>query len=826
MKKTDNIKSEETGFKIDVKELLFSCLGKWYWFVISISLAVGIAYFKVLRTVPVYSRSAQILLKPDENRSSGRDLESVLNSGIMSNSNYGNVNEMSVMSSLTIVRDVVQRLQLNVEYTYKGRFHKEYLYESALPFTVDFIDLSDNEQASFVVTKTSDDKITLNDIRFRGTIYKGMSIDGALDDTIKMPFGRIIIKNNEYHIGISQNDIRVTHYPLVQTTRAFKGKLKIVKGGGDKRSESDVISIIVNDNIPQRASDFISMLINVYSENWMRDRNQKVRNTAVFINKRLDILENDLDTVDTKIATFKSDLRMPSIEAMAAISVEKNNDLKNKMLSLEDTKHMLLFVKNDIINITGKDKLLPHTSSEVTDKLIAEYNALIMKRNDAVFYGGDNDPRLGSIDAKLDYYATTILASIERETKSIDEMIAIYKLQENVTDNKVAQSPMQTKELSTMGRQQKVKEALYIYLLQKREENELSQAFTAYNIRIIENPWGSSAPILPVSKRTILIGLVIGFVIPIGILYIQQISVTTIRGRKDIENVVTIPVIGEVPQKPEVNKKSVLDFLKKDKKSKKSDHLGIIVKEGSRDMMNEAFRVMRTNIEFMSNKNDGAAVIVVTSFNPGSGKTFISLNVAMSLAIKGEKTLLIDGDLRHASASKYFKSNKKGFSNYLNGQINDLSEVIIQSPQNANLWMLPVGVIPPNPTELLLSDKMNEMMEKIRNEYSFIIFDCPPIDIVADTQIIEKHAERTFFVVRAGLMERSLIPDLQKIYDDNKFKNMSLIINGTVVMSGYGYHYGYRYGYHNNYYGNGYYGNYYTKEDEAASEEKNTEAAS
>ena len=219
---TNNAKNEETGYRFDFKELLFNCIGKWYWFVISISLAMGIAYYKVLRTIPVYQRTAQILLRPNEQAVfKGNDLEGVLNSSIMSYSSYGVVNEMSVISSMTTVKEAVSRLHLNVEYTYKGQFHKEYLYGGNLPFIVEFIDLLDEEEASFTLTRTDDDKRKLSNIRFGGTSYGTMSVSGKINDTVKTPFGRIYVKNNDYHIGSSQNAINVNHYSLMKTTRMF-----------------------------------------------------------------------------------------------------------------------------------------------------------------------------------------------------------------------------------------------------------------------------------------------------------------------------------------------------------------------------------------------------------------------------------------------------------------------------------------------------------------------------------------------------------------------------------------------------------------------------
>ena len=270
---------------------------------------------------------------------------------------------------------------------------------------------------------------------------------------------------------------------------------------------------------------------------------------------------------------------------------------------------------------------------------------------------------------------------------------------------------------------------------------------------------------------------------------------TRVRGRKDLESV-TVPFIGEIPL---FTRKKKRIFGKKPQEVK-----AVVVKEGSRDIINEAFRVLRTNLEFMTGKDKTSNVIIVTSFNPGSGKSFLTMNIAVSFAIKGKKVLVIDGDLRHGSASSYIDSPEKGLSDYLGGRIDNLDEIIVPDPRHKSMDILPVGTIPPNPTELLFDERLKQAIDAVRERYDYVLIDCPPIELVADTQIIEKLVDRTIFVVRAGLLERSMLAELEKIYEEKKYKNMSLILNGTEGSGGhYGYRYGYRYGYHYGY-GSGY----------------------
>ena len=352
-----------------------------------------------------------------------------------------------------------------------------------------------------------------------------------------------------------------------------------------------------------------------------------------------------------------------------------------------------------------------------------------------------------------------------------------------------------------MERQQKVKEELYLYLLQKREENELSQAFTAYNTRVITAPRGSMFPTAPRKMNILLVAFAIGLLVPAVIIFMKENMNTKVRGRKDLEDL-SIPFIGEIPQYFSKERKQGF------KRKKQSYMKTIVVKEGSRDIINEAFRVLRSNMDFMAGKDKGQNVFVLTSFNPGSGKSFLTMNIAMSFAIKKKRILVIDGDLRHGSVSSYVDSPRIGLSDYLGNRVENWKEIIVADKKYDNLHILPIGTVPPNPTELLEDGKLATLIGALRGEYDYIFIDCPPIDIVADAQIIEKLADRTIFVVRSGLLDRGMLPELENIYQEKRFRNLSVILNGTESAGGrYSYRYGYRgyrYGYHNGY--SSYYG--------------------
>ena len=382
----------------------------------------------------------------------------------------------------------------------------------------------------------------------------------------------------------------------------------------------------------------------------------------------------------------------------------------------------------------------------------------------------------------------TIIQSVDNLIVSLNTQIRSLRRQEEATTNRLASNPNQAKYLLSVERQQKVKEELYLYLLQKREENELSQAFTAYNTRIVNKPGPSGLPSTPNRGQTLLIAFVIGLVIPFGVTAVKELSNTRVRGRKDVEHLAA-PFAGEIPQDGPAKKE-------KDNTDRKL----IVVKAGKRDIINESFRVLRTNVEFLCNSIQGGRVIAFTSFNPGSGKSFVSVNLGMTIALKDKRVLVIDGDMRHGSVSQYVGSPELG------GMETDVDRLIVPYNEVNTLFILPVGSIPPNPTELLESPRFGELIGRLKTQYDYVIVDCPPIEVVADAQIIDKYMDRTFFIIRADLFERSMLPELDRLYDEKKYSNMAFILNGTRNDQGrYGYSHSYRYGYG---YGYGYGYNY------------------
>jgi capsular exopolysaccharide synthesis family protein len=793
----ENTKSGQQSDFIRIQDFLYMCLSKWRWFLLSVVVVLGIAVVYILRTPPTYVMTAEVLVKENSRTQSiGGDVASMFASMGMSPGRTNVNNELRAMSSPSVLLEAGKRLALDVNYHTDGRFHKTTLYGSNQPVKISMPDLADSESAGLTVKLLKSGAVELSKFTRRKEKF-AETVTTSLNDTITTPLGRVSIQPTPYYekwVSEEARDIYVVRTDIYKMTDIIRKNLRVLS---DEDNRATVIDLSYTDIVPQRAKDILNTILAVYQEDWMRDKNELTTATSMFITDRLTVIEQELGDVDQNISSYKSKNLLPDIEAASSMYMEQSQQSANRILALNTRLSMARYIHNYLTSNVSGNRLLPLNSgieSANIESQIAEYNTLQLQRNNLVANSSEKNPLVVDMDQSLAAIRSAIISSVENLEVTLSTQIADLQKNDRQITEQIVANPDQARYLMSVGREQKIKEALYLFLLQKREENELSRTFTAYNTRMLTPPQGSLTPIAPQKDKILLIAFVIALLIPTVIIFLRENMNTKIRGRKDLEDV-TMPFIGEIPLVEQPKKR--LLFGKKQQSEK-----SIVVKEGRRDIVNEAFRVLRTNLEFMTGAGDSSNVIAITSFNPGSGKSFILINLATSLALKGKKILVIDGDMRHGSTSVYVDSPSYGLSDYLNGRIPSPSEVIVPYPEQENLDILPVGTIPPNPTELLVSKRLGELISSVRKQYDYVFVDCPPVEVVADTQIIEKQVDRTIFVVRAGLLERSMLGELERIYEQKRYKSMSLILNGTTNgNNSYGYQYGYSYGYG---YGQGY----------------------
>lgn len=771
--------------EIDIFELLYLFLSKWKWIVFSVFVVLFLSWIYLKKTTPVYNRTATVMIKND---SKGNQISSDFGSTISDmgffQSNVNVKNEIFAFKSPATILETVVQLGLDKDYLEYGFWRSYLLYGETLPIVADIKGVNDEETISFTL-KVSGNQVELSD--FNG--YKDNEwhsdkvVKGPLDKALKAGFATITIKPTaNYRASEKYPPIFVHKKALHATVEDYAKRLEVTLADKD----ASVLNLSLDDLSSRRAEDFLNTLILVYNAKWIADKNQLALSTSAFIDIRLDSIKRELNRVDNEISSFKSKNLIPNVDAVSKLYLSQSTDASNKILALNTQLSIVHYICN-YLHSSSKFQLLPANvgidNSDLNNQ-ISNYNTLLLQRNSMVENSSKNNPLVVEMDHSLSSMNKNIISSLDNLLISIKTQIKNLENNESQNQIHIAENPTQEKYLLSIERQQKVKEALYLFLLQKREENSLTQAFTAYNTRVITPPYGRLKPVSPQKKRVFVVALVLGLFFPMAILLLINFLDTSVHTRKDLENV-TIPYLGQIP----------LAYTKNRLKSNKHEEMEmkkhkIYVEDKNNDFINEAFRMVRTNLSFMK-KPDGepSKVVMVTSARTNSGKTFVTINLSTSFAIKGNKVLAIDLDMRKAALSHYIDSPKNGISNYLSGFENDLSHIIVKNAIHERLDIIPVGIIPPNPTELLVSQRFTDMIQQLKDMYDCIFIDCPPIEVVADTAIINNVADITLFVIRSGLFDRRILPHVEMLHQKKVYNNLAIVLNGIKSED-------YRYGYY------------------------------
>lgn len=769
---------KESSFGFSLTDFLHLLLKNWYWFLISITICLAAATFYIKKTPKTYVRTATILVK--DTRKGG-------NSDLMAFSDVAGVNtrksvdnELIILKSNKLRHDVARRLRLDINYSDKVGLRPRNLYGIS-PVAMSIVNDNETDSFAFTLTIGADSTVSLTDFAGMGVNESAASsiVKAHLGDTINTPIGGIIInptlyynKNEEGHV------IRISKSSIA----AASGLATVSVALADKNSS--IIAISKMDSNPRRAEDIINMLITCYEDDTKADKKRVSEATAAFISDRLALISSELGDVDEDVASFKQSHQMVSLESEAARNMSESDRFRMEGLQLENQIRMSNFIKDYLLDPTHTNDLIPAAvavSDPATNANIANYNETLIRRDKLLANSSTSNPMIQEIDSQLSAIRRSIIASIDNQIATLNIQLDNIRMQQNRAASRVSAIPRQEKQIQSITRQQKIKEELYLYLLNKREENEIALNVVEGNARIIDPAYGSGAPVAPIVSSILLAALLLGLAVPLAILYVIEILNTTIRGRKDLEEHLSVPFLGEVPLF-----KGTMDH-------------GIVVRDHSTDAVSEAMRIIRSNMTFMKAKSERLQSIMITSSNPHAGKTFISSNLAMSLALTNKRVILIDFDLRRRTLSKEFgqRHNRKGLSSYLAGTFTELNDIIFNSNMNANLDIIYAGPQPPNPAEMLMSEKLDKMMEELKTRYDYVIIDAVPSMMIADAQIINRLADLTIYVVREGLLDRRQLPDIERLYTSGKFSNMSIILNGSSSNNGYGYRhgYGYQYGY-------------------------------
>ena len=561
--------------------------------------------------------------------------------------------------------------------------------------------------------------------------------------------------------------------------------------------QSTIINLKYQDESPERAEKVLNTIINVYNDRWINDKRLMANSTARFIDDRLLLIDKELSHVDDSISTFKASHEITNLEQVSGLYLQQQTESEAEILKLSNQMHMAQYILDILNDSKSRYKLLPvHTglASGEAGEQIAQYNALLLKLKNSLEGTSTQNPIIIRQEDQLKEIRQNIIASVSNYIKTLQIQIGTMEGYNADVKEKVVSSPEQAKRLLAVERNQKVKESLYLYLLQKKEENEISMTYTPVPTQIIDMPHGASYPTFPNKKNIVLAALLVGLLLPAVVLFVKESLNTSVRSKIDIESRTQIPIVGEIPYYGEEKKRKKLRNLFESKK-KRYEPTPLVVQHDCQDHINEAFRILRSSLEFMSDTRQHKNVYLVTSMFPGSGKTFISMNLALALAIKHRHVLFIDGDLRRATATRTFGNTQTGLADYLGEKVESIDQLIYRHGEYPSLNILPVGTTPPNPTELLSSPRMRQLIEDMRPKYDFIIIDCPMTETLADASILGHHVDRTLYIVRAGLFQCSQVSLLDAYVESGKYKNLSIVLNAVKPLGQYGYKYGYYYDY-------------------------------
>ena len=785
----NNFQQQEDEPQIQLIDLWHMVWDHKWWYVVSVALCVICAAVHLYRTPNTYVRSAKVLIDESSQDAAMRNL-GVSTANMMRLRSANTVmNEIEAFTSPDLMETVVERLGLQTKYVSNQFLRSVELYKNS-PVEVIFAGENPHSGFSFLVSNSGKGKVRLSDFRIRGEKVKA-EVEGQLGDTLQTPFGAIAVYPTE-NIDRFADDITVSWANSMSRAKGYCGKLNVSLSG----KETSVIVLSMEDTYPSRSTEILNMLIDVYNEVWLNNKNRSAINTADFISERLVVIEKELATVEDALKSYKSSNSLADVKASAKVYIDESSLYATKAFEVNNQLSIANFIKEHLNDPVNSMSLIPANlglTNTSVEAQIAGYNELVLQRDRLLVGSGVNNPMIADLNTSITAIRSAILRSIENLISTLNIQLEKINSQEQQIMARISSSSGQELQLLTLERQQQITQDLYVFLLQKREENELAALVNVGNTRVLMNPNGSANPVAPDKIMIILAALVLGCGIPFGFFFLRKMLDNTVKTKSDLGNL-SVPFLVEIPRV--VNEKDGLrKFWFRNDNDKSVTK--ILVRHGSRDMMNEAFRVLRTNMDLMLGKKERSSVIMLTSFNPNAGKTFTTMNIAASMALKGSKVLLLDLDLRKATLSKALSVTHSGVAAYLNGKVDDYRTNVEKVDEN--LFILPVGSLPPNPTELLLTDRFRSMIESMRKEYDYIFIDCPPIDVVADASIIADVVDMTVFVMRADLMDKRILPLVDELYRSGKYKHMALLLNGVDTYHkkyGYGrYGYGYGYGY-------------------------------
>ena len=779
--------------KIDIQQLLFKYIIHWPWFVGAVLVCLIGAWIYLRMATPVYNISATVLIKDDKkggNTGSMVGLEELGLSGLISSSQNID-NELEVLRSKTLVKEVINLLNLYVSYTDEDGFPSKNMYKTS-PVLVSLTPQEAEKLTDPMVVEMAlygegglEVNVTVGDKEYQKHFEKLPAVFPMDEGTLaffQSP-DSLSLKKDTMEASSNIRHITAKIKSPMKVARAYCENLKI-----EPTSKTTSVAVIsLKNSSLQRGQDFINQLLEMYNRNTNNDKNEIAQKTAEFIDERINIISKELGSTEANLENFKRNAGITDLTSEAQIALTGNAEYEKKRV---ENRTQISLIEDLRKYIRGNEyEVLPGNIGLQDPGLVAtieRYNEMLVERKRLLRTSTENNPTIINLDTSIRAMKSNVQATLDGSLKGLLITKADLEREASRFSRRISDAPGQEREYVSIARQQEIKAGLYLMLLQKREENAIALAATANNAKIIDEAIADDIPVSPKRRMIYLIALVLGIGIPVGIIYLIGLTKFKLEGRADVEKLTTIPIVGDIPLTDEKNEKDG----------------SIAVFENQNNLMSETFRNIRTNLQFML-QND-KKVILVTSTVSGEGKSFISANLAISLSLLGKKVVIVGLDIRKPGLNKVFRlsTKEKGITLYLANPETDLMSLVQPSDINQNLYILPGGTVPPNPTELLARDGLDKAIEILKKSFDYVILDTAPVGMVTDTLLIGRVADLSLYVCRADYTHKVEYTLINELAEEKKLPNLCTVINGLDLKKRkYGYYYGY--GKYGKYYGYG-----------------------
>ncbi|RHD46795.1 GumC family protein [Bacteroides caccae] len=779
---------EQSEEQVNIQELLFRYLIHWPWFVVSIIICIACAWGYLRLTTPIYNISATVLIK-DEKKGGGAsmssDLEKMGLEGFISSSSNVD-NEIEVLRSKSLAREVVNNLGLFVTYMDEDEFPSKELYHTS-PVLVSLTHqeadkLPGRMEINMILQPTGvlGVQITVGEKEYRKQFDKLPAVFPTDEGTVAF------FANNDTLSAVCPENITKERHITAFINRPFSVLKEYVNSlsiAPTSKTTSVVVISLENTNT-RRGRDYINKLLEMYNINANNDKNEVAQKTAEFIDERIGIISKELGSTEQDLENFKRSAGITDLSSEAQIALTGNAEYEKKRVENQTQINLVMdlqrYMKGNEYEVLPSNIGLQDAASVGA---IDRYNQMLVERKRLLRTSTENNPTIINLDTSIRAMRTNVQATLDATLKGLQITKEDLAREASRYSRRINDAPTQERQFVSIARQQEIKSGLYLMLLQKREENAITLAATANNAKIIDEALADDNPISPKKTIVYLAALVLGVGLPVGVIYLIGLTKFKIEGRADVEKLTSLPVVGDIPLADEKTG-------------------SIAVFENQNNLMSETFRNVRTNLQFML--ENGKNVILVTSTISGEGKSFISANLAISLSLLGKKVVIVGLDIRKPGLNKVFNIPKKehGITQYLTNTTANLMDFVQPSDINKNLFILPGGTVPPNPTELLARGGLEKAIETLKANFDYVILDTAPVGMVTDTLLIGRVADLSVYVCRADYTHKAEFTLINELAENNKLPNLCIAVNGLDLNSRkYGYYYGY--GKYGKYYGYG-----------------------